>query len=103
MIIGFGAKNIKACNVEKPLDIKPITIFMGENSSGKSSFLQAMSLLSMNKILGNDIKRVKYDNPFHQLGKVDEFKSRDNHVYLHFKFKDKKRIYIIYLFCIIMI
>ncbi|MFK5976514.1 MAG: DUF3696 domain-containing protein [Sulfurovum sp.] len=99
MIIGFGAKNIKACNIEELLDIKPITIFMGENSSGKSSFLQALSLLSMNEILGNDIKRIKYNNPFHKLGKVYEFKSKDNHVYLSFKFKDKqKNIYDISFF-----
>lgn len=90
MIVGFGAMNIKACNINKPIEIKPITILMGENSSGKSSFLQAMSLLSMNKILGNDIKRIKYNNPFHKLGRIDEFKSKDNHVDLFFKFKDKK-------------
>ena len=98
MIVGFGSKNVKACNLKKPIDIKPITIFMGENSSGKSSFLQALSLLSMNEILGNDIKKIKYNNPFHQLGKVDEFKSKENQVYLDFKFKEKKNIYNISFF-----
>ena len=61
MLIGFGANNIKACNLDDPIEIKPITILMGQNSSGKTSFLQAMSLLTMNKILGNDIKRIKYN------------------------------------------
>ncbi len=88
MITGFLASNIKACNT-KGIDIKPITILMGENSSGKTSFLQALSLLTVNKILGNDIKKIKYNNPFHKLGTTSKFKNKENIVILGFEFKDK--------------
>ncbi|OQY56004.1 MAG: hypothetical protein DRR08_06070 [Candidatus Parabeggiatoa sp. nov. 2] len=33
---------------------------MGKNASGKSSLLQAISLLSVNQMYGNDIRRIKY-------------------------------------------
>ncbi len=92
MLVGFFSNNIKACNLNHPIDIKPITILMGENSSGKTSLLQSLSLLTMNKILGNDIKRIKYNNPFHKLGTISEFKNENNNVFLVFIFKDNDNI-----------
>jgi len=37
MIKKFGCKNIKAIREYSEIEIRPITILMGENSSGKSS------------------------------------------------------------------
>ena len=68
MITKFGCKNIKAIKDFDSIEIRPITIIMGENSSGKSSMLQALSLLNVNKTFGNNIQRIKYNNPFSQLG-----------------------------------
>lgn len=44
MIDKFGVKNFKAFKDKVELDIKPLTILTGTNSSGKSSFTQALRL-----------------------------------------------------------
>jgi hypothetical protein len=41
----FGLKNLRRLEVVSPIEIKPITILVGRNSSGKSSFLRALPLL----------------------------------------------------------
>jgi predicted ATPase len=84
MITKFGCKNIKAIKDFDSIEIKPITIIMGENSSGKSSMLQALSLLNVNKTFGNSIQRIKYDNPFSQLGDSNSFKNRGDEVIFSF-------------------
>jgi len=85
MIIRFGCKSIKAIKDFDSIEIKPITIIMGENSSGKSSMLQALSLLNVNKTFGNSIQRIKYDNPFSQLGDSNSFKNRGDEVIFSFE------------------
>lgn len=46
MINKFGVQNFKAFKDKVELDIKPLTIFTGTNSSGKSSFTQAIRLFN---------------------------------------------------------
>ena len=91
MITSFSCKNIKAIRENTELEIKPITILMGENSSGKSSILQALSLLSVNKIFGNDINKIKYDNPFSNFEDNNTLKKKGENVFL--KFVGKNPIY----------
>jgi len=85
MIKKFGCKNIKAIREYSEIEIRPITILMGENSSGKSSLLQGLSLLSVNKIFGNDIRRIKYNNPFSNFGDNNSFKNRGEEIVLYFQ------------------
>lgn len=85
MITKFGCRNIKAIKDFDSIEIKPITIIMGENSSGKSSMLQALSLLNVNKTFGNNIQRIKYDNPFSQLGDNNSFKNKGDEVIFSFE------------------
>ena len=89
MITKFGCKNIKAVKDFDSIEIKPITILMGENSSGKSSILQALSLLNVNKTFGNNIQKIKYDNPFSQLGDNNSFKSKDDEVIFSFEITER--------------
>lgn len=42
MIVKFGCKNIKAIKEYEAIEIKPIAIIMGENSSGKSSITSSL-------------------------------------------------------------
>ena len=90
MITKFGCKNIKAIKDFDSIEIRPITIIMGENSSGKSSILQALSLLNVNKTFGNNIQRIKYDNPFSQLGDNNSFKDKGNEVIFSFEITEQK-------------
>ena len=44
-MLSFGVKNLRRLKDVGPVQIKPITILVGRNSSGKSSFLRAFPLL----------------------------------------------------------
>ena len=46
MIDKFGLKNFKSWRDESLLDLGKITLIFGQNSAGKSSVLQALSLLN---------------------------------------------------------
>ncbi len=85
MITKFGCKNIKAIQEFDSIEIKPITIIMGENSSGKSSMLQGLSLLNVSKTFGNNIQRIKYNNPFSELGDNNSFKDKGDEVIFSFE------------------
>jgi len=97
MITKFGCKNIKAIRNFTMIDIKPITVIMGENSSGKSSILQALSLLSVNKIYGNDIRKISYNNPFSNFEDNDTFKNKGENVTLFFEIIEDEEVYSITL------
>ena len=45
MDLSFGVKNLRRLRNVEPLKIKPITLLVGRNSSGKSTFLRALPLL----------------------------------------------------------
>ena len=44
-MFSFGVKNLRRLYNVEPIDLKPITILVGRNSSGKSTFLRALPLL----------------------------------------------------------
>lgn len=44
-MLSFGLRNLRRLASVNPVEIKPITILVGRNSSGKSSFLRAFPLL----------------------------------------------------------
>jgi hypothetical protein len=44
-MLSFGVSNLRRLKLVPPLELKPITILVGRNSSGKSSFLRAFPLL----------------------------------------------------------
>lgn len=43
-MIKFGISNLRRLKMVKPVDIRPITLLVGRNSSGKSSFLRSFPL-----------------------------------------------------------
>jgi len=98
MIVKFGCKNIKAIQEFDSIEIKPITILMGENSSGKSSMLQGLSLLNVNKTFGNNIQKIKYNNPFSQFGDNNSFKNKDDEVIFSFEITERNtKLTLIYI------
>jgi predicted ATPase len=92
MISHFGLQNFKAIKNFQELEIRPVTVLMGENSSGKSSLLQAISLLTVNQMYGNDIRRIKYSNPFSNLGDGDTFKNHGEKLILKFGLQEDDAI-----------
>jgi AAA ATPase domain len=44
-MLSFGVSNLRRLKLVPPIELKPITILVGRNSSGKSSFLRAFPLL----------------------------------------------------------
>ena len=44
-MLSFGVSNLRRLKLVPPIEVKPITILVGRNSSGKSSFLRAFPLL----------------------------------------------------------
>jgi len=93
MITKFGCKNIKAIKDYEEIEIRPITIIMGENSSGKSSLLQALSLLSVTQIYGNNMRRIKYDNPFSNFEDINTFKNKGEDVTLFYEIIENNEIF----------
>ncbi|WP_421285704.1 AAA family ATPase [Aeromonas veronii] len=45
MIKSIGIKNLRSFQKETKIELKPLTVFVGKNSSGKSSFLRVFPLL----------------------------------------------------------
>lgn len=69
MLNGLGLENFKAFKTRNNLPFKKINVFLGPNSSGKSSFLKALMLL-------NDTLKNSEEEPAIQLNEeVGDFKS----------------------------
>ena len=49
MLKAIGLENFKAFGSATKIDLAPITLIFGQNSAGKSSILQALSLLKQTK------------------------------------------------------
>ena len=41
----FGVENLRSISTMKPVELRPITILVGRNSAGKSTFLRSLPLL----------------------------------------------------------
>jgi hypothetical protein len=47
----FGLKNLRRLKAIDPVEIRPLTLLVGKNSSGKSSFLRTFPLLRQSTII----------------------------------------------------
>lgn len=80
MIDSFLVKNYKAFK-EACIKIRPITIFLGANSVGKSSLLQFLLLLKQTATFGSKADKCPFKmyGPFANLGSVDNlFRNKNN-------------------------
>ena len=79
MIDSFLVKNYKAFK-EASIKIRPITLFLGANSVGKSSLLQLLLLLKQTATFGSKTDKCPFKmyGPFANLGSVDNlFRNKD--------------------------
>jgi predicted ATPase len=77
MIEKFGVENFKAFADKTELELKPLTILTGTNSSGKSSFTQALRLLqscNFNSFAANDQIRLKFSDKNSLLGNINSIR-----------------------------
>ena len=70
------------------VDIKPITVLIGKNSSGKSSFLRSFPLLRQSIEANTTGPILWYDSyvDFGAFSEAKKFDSKDNIIYFDFKF-----------------
>lgn len=68
----LSLKNFKGIKSLDDLDIKPITIFCGSNSSGKSSILQAILLLKQTMMNASTERTVIFNGKYAHLGSYNE-------------------------------
>ena len=75
MITKWTVSNFKSINKEASLDLAPLTLFAGPNSSGKSSVLQSMLLVS--QTLANKVgsRSVVLNGSLTRLGQFDDLRS----------------------------
>lgn len=75
MITKWKVFNFKSIREETELDIGPLTIFAGANSSGKSTFIQSILLVA--QTLANKVgsRSVVLNGAFTSLGQFDDLKS----------------------------
>src|ERR1017187_5691818 len=75
MLTKWKLFNFKAIQQETELEFKPLTIFAGANSSGKSTVLQ--SILLVTQTLGNAVtnRPVVLNGDLARLGQFDDIKS----------------------------
>lgn len=75
MITKWTVSNFKSIKKETTLDFKPLTIFAGANSSGKSTILQSILLIS--QTLANKVssRSVVLNGALTRLGQFDDLKS----------------------------
>ncbi len=93
MIKKFGFCNYKAFD-EDSIDLKPITILLGANSSGKSSLLQLLLLFKQTiNIEGSYESALKLNGKFVGLGEIENIfknKNTDNDLTFSFGFDSKR-------------
>lgn len=83
MISHFRVKNFKCFRDTGPLDIRPITILLGLNSSGKSTILQALMALKQTVSSRDNTTSLIADGEYVKLGTYTDFvhgHSPDKHV-----------------------
>lgn len=86
MLDFFGIRNFKGL-VKADIELKPITILIGANGSGKSSIAQALLLIKQIEI----DNKIKVNGPYINLGeKEDIYSNRDTAVPIKFTFRGKR-------------
>src|SRR5512136_1871223 len=78
MIKSWSLENFKSVADKTTLQIAPLTIFAGANSSGKSTFLQSILLVA--QTLANKVssRSVVLNGALTKLGQFDDLKSADS-------------------------
>src|SRR5262249_42322056 len=64
----FGLRNFKAFHYLEDIELKPLTVLVGANSSGKSSIFQALLLLKQSSEAGRSDGVLKFDGEWTKLG-----------------------------------
>lgn len=77
MINGIGVENFRSFKNKTQIELKPITIFVGKNSSGKSSFLRTFPLFRQS-VEENTTGPVLWYGRYVDFGDFDEIKSKDS-------------------------
>ena len=67
-LLGFGVKNLRCLTDTGIVPIKPITLLVGRNSSGKSTFLRAFPLLRQSVEAPRESPILWYDPQFVDFG-----------------------------------
>ena len=70
--------NFKSVRDDTEIELKPLTIFAGSNSSGKSTVLQAMLLISQTLWSRDNSKPFILNGMFTRLGQFDDLRSFDS-------------------------
>ena len=78
MIMKWKVFNFKSIRKETELDIAPLTIFAGANSSGKSTFLQPILLVAQTLAHKVTSRSVVLNGAFARLGQFDDLRSVDS-------------------------
>jgi predicted ATPase len=64
----FGLRNFKAFHYLEDIELKPLTVLVGANSSGKSSIFQALLLLKQSSEAGRSSGVLKFNGELTKLG-----------------------------------
>lgn len=75
-IIGIAVKGFKSLTSEQSIDLKPLTILAGANSSGKSSIMQPLLLIKQTLESANDPGALLLDGPNVSFSSSDQLLSR---------------------------
>lgn len=67
-ITRFGLRNFKAFRYLEDIEIRPLTVLVGANSTGKSSILQSLLLLKQTSLAGRGEGALKFGGELVQLG-----------------------------------
>src|ERR1039458_8982458 len=75
MITKWTVSNFKSIVKETPLDLAPLTLFAGPNSSGKSTVLQSLLLISQTLAHKVGSRSVVLNGTLTRLGQFDDLRS----------------------------
>ena len=80
MITKWKVSNFKSIREETELDIAPLTIFAGANSSGKSTFLQPILLVAQTLVHRVSSRSVVLNGSLTRLGQFDDLRSVNSEI-----------------------
>jgi predicted ATPase len=78
MITKWRISNFKSIREATELDLEPLTIFAGANSSGKSTFIQSVLLIAQTLAHKVGSRSVVLNGAFTSLGQFDDLRSNDS-------------------------
>ena len=78
MITNWKVSNFKSIREETELSLKPLTIFAGANSSGKSTFIQSLLLIAQTLAHKVSSRSVVLNGALTSLGQFDDLKSNES-------------------------